>query len=125
MTQKTENEHTLYEDMLADDIAAGSAERLDEKFIEWGEIGQRVVGVYVGADERVSQKNDGTYLAHTIDVGGKRVQVICGHLVDSALTKTDVRGRLIELVFQGVRDLGGGKRLNQFTITVGRRVVKN
>ena len=104
-----------YAEMLAMAREAKTTRELAPVFIKWEEEGQTVVGKLLTRSIAKSRANDGQYVDYVVDTDDGIIKFHCGNQFDEKVGNTLLPNVVYAWTFKGKRDIGKGRRVNEFS----------
>lgn len=86
------------------------------EFYEFEEKDDNVLGVYLGSRIVKSASNNNEFRIHAVDCGDNKLEFVGGAQIDRILEDVGMIHKLIKVTYTGLKDLGSGKKLKQFTV---------
>jgi len=105
-----------YEDMAKEAAEQKTVRELTPDFFQFKEEEDTVVGRFLSKSEVVSSTNKGTYNEYLFDTDDGTVHFHCGAQFDEKVGVVLVTGKIYRITFKGKRDIGAGRRVNNFTV---------
>lgn len=105
-----------YEAMYEAAEKEGSLESLTPKFMEFKELGDKVIGAYKCTNEVQSSQNQGTYNQYIFDTDIGLVKFHLGKATDQEAGRLFQENEIYKIEYKGSQKLHGGKSVNKFDI---------
>ena len=96
--------------------AAKSTRELSPVFVKWEEEGQAVVGKLLNRSLVKSRQSGSEYADYVVDTDDGVVHFACGNQFDEKVGNNLVPGKVYAWTFHGKRDIGKGRRVNDFSL---------
>jgi len=107
-----------FEDAYAAAQKAGSVERVDVKMVQWNEAGEALIGEFVLHEPFTGGDFDTPVERYFFNADFGRCSCLLGSATDKQLADTLKPGDLLRIEFQGKKEIGGGRSVNQFKIEI-------
>ena len=98
---------------------SGRSQNVVADIVTWDTEGQEVIGKVTGIEAFTEGGFDAECNKYTLDTDTGPVSLVMGTATDKALSKYDLRGLLLRIVYQGKKALADGRRVNRFQVYVG------
>lgn len=105
-----------YKDLAKEAFEQKTAHELTPEFFQFKEEGDNIVGRFLSKSEVTSSTNKGVYNEYLFDTDDGAIHFHCGAQFDSKVGVVLVQGKIYQITFTGKRDIGSGRRVNNFTV---------
>lgn len=104
-----------YADLYKNAVAAKTVRELAPVFVKFEEEGQLVIGKLLSKTTVKSRQSGGSYNDYVVDTDEGTVHFACGNQFDERIGNTLGIGRVYAWTYKGKRDIGKGRRVNEFS----------
>lgn len=105
-----------YKDLYQSAVTSKTVRELMPAFFQFKTEGDSVVGRLLSRSSVTSRKSGGEYIDYVVDTDDGAVHFGCGGQFDSKVGPSLVEGKIYAWTFNGKRDVGGGRRVNDFAV---------
>ena len=106
----------LYADMLKTAREQKTVRELMPAFFQFKEEGDTLVGRLLSRSKVTSRKSGGEYMDYIVETDDGTVHFGCGGQFDDKVGPSLQEGKVYCWTFNGKRDIGGGRRVNDFAV---------
>lgn len=104
-----------YAELLKNAVANKTARELAPVFVQWKEEGHTIVGRLLSKSTIKSRQSGGEYTDYVVETDEGAVHFACGNQFDEKIGSSLTIGKVYAWTFNGKRDIGKGRRVNDFS----------